>query len=58
MNPNSRFLDLEGLGSRAATEGVLPGWCVGMLVAWVGRVVGSVWLLAFYSHVGNSEVCE
>lgn len=58
LNLSSQFLDPERLESRAAKKQVLPSQCVGMLVAWVGRAVGSLWLLAFYNYLGNSEILE
>lgn len=46
FNPNSQFLYFQRLESRAV-EGVVPGQFVGMIMAWVGRAVESVLLLAF-----------
>lgn len=58
FKPSSQFLDLERLESRAAKSKSLPGQCVSVIVVSMGRVVGSVLLLAFYNYVGNSEILE
>lgn len=47
FNPNSQFLNIQRLESRAVKEGVVPDQFVGTIMAWVVRAVESVLLLAF-----------